>query len=108
LQLLKLGDLPEIVFTVNDRVALGAYKAAVESGISIPSGLGIFGYGFHEITDLFNPSLALINQDPRKMGKHAAALLIDMIERRVTGKPADIKIKEEFLWKDSIVRLPVC
>ena len=104
MRLLTVGDLPEIVFTVNDRVALGAYKAAGESGISIPSGLGIFGYGFHETTDLFNPPLALINQDPRKMGKHAAGLLIDMIEKRVTGKPADIKIKEEFLWKNSIIR----
>jgi len=104
MKLFQQGELPEIIFTVNDRVALGAYNAAGECGIKIPSEIGIFGYGFNETTDLFQPPLTIINQDPRKMGQQALALLLDIIDNKLTGKPTDVKIKEEFLWKKSIFR----
>jgi LacI family transcriptional regulator len=104
MKLFQQGELPELIFTVNDRVALGAYKAAGECGIKIPSEIGIFGYGFNETTDMFLPPLTVINQNPRKMGQQAIALLMDIIDNNVSGKPADINIEEEFLWKKSIHR----
>ena len=54
-KLIKQGSLPEIIFTVNDRVALGAYLAAREAGLKIPADIGIMGFGFRETTDIFNP-----------------------------------------------------
>jgi LacI family transcriptional regulator len=104
MKLFQQGELPEIVFTVNDRVALGAYKAASECGIKIPSEIGIFGYGFYETTDMFQPPFTVINQDPRKMGLKAIALLLDMIDKKVKANPADIIIEEEFIWKKSLLR----
>lgn len=103
-RLLALGDLPEIIFTVNDRVALGVYMAAREAGLKIPSDIGVMGYGFYETTDIFNPPLAVINQDPRKMGNMAAQLLIDTIRKEEKSKPVKILIDEEFLWKESLYR----
>ncbi len=103
IKMFQLKELPELVFTVNDRVALGAYKAANECGIKIPSEIGIFGYGFNETTDMFQPPFTVINQDPRKMGYQAVALLFDMIDKKTNSKPADIKIGEDFLWKNSIL-----
>ena len=83
----NLGNLPEVIFAVNDRVALGAYKAAKEAGLRIPEDIGIFGFGFNEITDFFDPQLTVINQDPRKMGMEAIKLLIDEIENKTrTGQ----------------------
>jgi len=107
LKLLTLKDLPEIVFAVNDRVALGAYKAAKEAGLSIPEDIGIFGYGFSEITDFFDPQLTVINQDPRKMGQLAAKVLIDEIAGVHGSNPVKITIEEEFLWKESLKRTNV-
>jgi LacI family transcriptional regulator len=98
----SLGNLPEVVFAVNDRVALGAYKAAKEAGLNIPDDIGIFGYGFNEITDFFDPQLTVINQDPRKMGKEAIKLLIDEIENNTKGGHRKIFIEEEFLWRKSV------
>ena len=37
--------LPEIILAVNDRVALGAYKAIRKTGLRIPDDIGIMGYG---------------------------------------------------------------
>jgi len=100
----KLGNLPEIIFTVNDRVALGAYKAAKEAGLRIPEDIGIFGFGFSEITDFFDPQLTLINQDPRKLGYEACKLLIDEIEKKIPTSQNIIYIEEEFLWRKSVKR----
>lgn len=104
MKLFKLKELPEVIFTVNDRVALGVYKAARECGIKIPTDLSVFGYGFSETTDLFQPPLTIINQDPRKMGQKAIALLMDMIDNKSAGNVANVVIKEEFLWRKSIYR----
>jgi DNA-binding LacI/PurR family transcriptional regulator len=104
MKLFKLGELPEVIFTVNDRVALGVFKAARECGIKIPSDLGVFGYGFIETTDLFQPPLTIINQDPRKMGQKAISLLLDMIDNKSPGNVVNVVINEEFLWRKSIHR----
>jgi LacI family transcriptional regulator len=103
-KLYSYGDLPEIIFAVNDRVALGAYIAARETGLKIPSDIGIMGYGFSETTDFFNPPMAVINQDPRKMGRISAQMLIDEINNNSTGKPVRILIEEEFFWEKSLKR----
>jgi LacI family transcriptional regulator len=94
--------MPELIFTVNDRVALGAYKAARESGLRIPEDIGIFGYGFIEITDFFDPQFTVINQDPRKMGIEAVRLLIDEIGRKAKRVKSTIYIDEEVVWRKSV------
>jgi LacI family transcriptional regulator len=97
------GNLPEVIFAVNDRVALGAYKAAKEAGLRIPEDIGIFAYGFSEITDFFDPQLTVINQDPRKMGVEACKLLISEIEKEIKSSGNKIYIEEEFLWRKSVM-----
>jgi DNA-binding LacI/PurR family transcriptional regulator len=101
-KLISTGSLPEVIFTVNDRVALGAYRAAKEAGLSIPADIGIFGYGFSEITDFFDPQLTVINQDPRKMGIEAIKLIIKEIEEGTKRNKSRILIEEEFLWRRSV------
>jgi LacI family transcriptional regulator len=98
------GNLPEVIFTVNDRVALGAFKAAKEAGLRIPEDIGIFGYGFSEITDFFDPQLTVINQDPRKLGLEAIKILINEIENKTKNSKSKLYIEEEFLWRKSIKR----
>jgi LacI family transcriptional regulator len=103
-KLYNSGNMPEIIFAVNDRVALGAYKAAMEAGFRIPEDIGILGYGFNEITDFFNPQLTVINQDPRKIGFEAIKLLVSEIENKGKAGQSKIYIEEELLWRKSIKR----
>lgn len=101
-KLRRSGKLPQIIFAVNDRVALGAYKAIRKAGLTIPDDIGILGYGFSETAHLFSPTLSIINQDPRKMGTIAANLLIDEIQGGSQSSHADILIEEDFQWNTSI------
>ena len=102
----RTGHLPEIIFAVNDRVALGAYKAAKEAGVKVPEDIGIFGFGFCETTDFFYPPLTVINQDPRKIAVEAIRLLIDEIDNpgKKSRKKSTIRVEEEFLWRSSVKR----
>jgi LacI family transcriptional regulator len=103
MKLRNSGNIPEVIFTVNDRVALGAYKGIKEAGFRIPEDIGIFGFGFHEITDFLNPPLTVIKQDPREMGLTAMRQLLGEIEG--TSVPGStVMIKEEFLWRNSVKR----
>jgi LacI family transcriptional regulator len=104
MKLLDKGDLPEIILAVNDRVALGAYKAIRKSGLDIPGDIGIIGYGFSETAQLFSPSLTIINQDPRKMGLIAVNTLIDEILEEEKTEPLSIVIDEDFQWKTSVLK----
>ena len=106
MKLLDKGDLPEIILAVNDRVALGAYKAIRRSGLDIPGDIGIIGYGFSETAQLFSPSLTIINQDPRKMGLIAVNTLIDEILEEEKREPLSIVIDEDFQWKTSVLAKP--
>jgi LacI family transcriptional regulator len=98
-----LSILPEVIFTVNDRVALGTYMAAKEAGLRIPEDISLFGFGFSEITDFLDPQLSVINQDPRKIGHAAMKLLLDEIEEK-SVKGTTLILEEEFLWKKSVKR----
>jgi LacI family transcriptional regulator len=103
-QLYSTGNLPEIILAVNDRVALGAYKAIRRAGLKIPDDIGIIGYGFSETAQLFSPTLSIINQDPRKMGRIAANLLINEIQGDSGATVAEVLIEEDFQWNTSVLK----
>ncbi|AZZ50016.1 LacI family DNA-binding transcriptional regulator [Rathayibacter rathayi] len=68
---------PDGLFCGNDRIAMGAYDAAREAGLSIPSDLSIVGFDNHEvIADYLRPSLTSIALPFREMGRLGAELLV--------------------------------
>ncbi len=103
---MKLGEtasFPEIILAVNDRVALGVYKAIAELELAVPDDIGVAGFGFMETVEMFTPPLAIIHQDPREMGRLAADRLIDEIQQ--LAKPGEkIKLEESFHWNKSILK----
>jgi LacI family transcriptional regulator len=101
-RMMSQESLPEVIFAVNDRVALGAYMAASEAGLRIPYDIAIMGYGFRETTDLFTPPMAVINQDPRKMGFIASSALFNEIKQGPPAKHVKILIGEDFIWNRSL------
>jgi LacI family transcriptional regulator len=104
MKLYQAKKIPEIIFTVNDRVALGAYKAIKEVGMDIPKDIGIIGFGFSETAQMFSPTLSIIHQDPRKLGTTALEVLIEEIQNPMQNKTRNIIIEEKFIWNNSIIK----
>ncbi len=97
-------NIPEIILAVNDRVALGAYKAINQVGLDIPNDIGIMGFGFNETAEMFSPPLSVIHQDPRKLGTAALEMLIEEMVGPKNNGPRKVTIDEEFIWNRSILK----
>ncbi|MGY3766754.1 LacI family DNA-binding transcriptional regulator [Vagococcus vulneris] len=63
----------------NDQMAIGAYRAAFEKGLSIPDDLSIIGFDNLEITEFLNPPLTTVEQPAFDIGYIAAKNLFQSI-----------------------------
>jgi DNA-binding LacI/PurR family transcriptional regulator len=79
--LLKRENPPTAVFCANDLMALGLMAAAVELGFQLPEDLSIVGFDDLDITAHPLISLTTVHTPRRDMGRAAANLLLDRIDR---------------------------
>jgi LacI family transcriptional regulator len=87
LQLLRRPDPPTGVFCFNDRMAMGAYRAAHELGFRIPDDLSVVGFDNQELIaeELF-PGLTTVALPHYEMGAWAVQTMIELLDR--DGAPA--------------------
>jgi DNA-binding LacI/PurR family transcriptional regulator len=71
----------DAVFAANDPIAIGAFQRIKEAGLRIPEDIGIIGFSNNKITSLVEPPLTTVNQPSFNMGKRAAEILIELINR---------------------------
>jgi LacI family transcriptional regulator len=76
------GDYPpSALFCYNDRMAMGAYRAAAELGLSIPADLSVVGFDDQElIAANLHPGLTTVALPHYEMGAWAVERLIDTVE----------------------------
>jgi len=78
-KLLKQYPQMDAVFISNDRMALGAMKAARELGLRIPHDLAMVGYDDVPESGFFAPTLTTVRQDLREPASLAISLVDQMI-----------------------------
>ncbi|MDQ0925332.1 LacI family transcriptional regulator [Pseudarthrobacter sp. W1I19] len=80
-RILQGDNPPSALFCYNDRMAMGAYRAAAELGLSIPSDLSVVGFDDQElIAANLHPGLTTVALPHYEMGAWAAQRLIDTVE----------------------------
>jgi LacI family transcriptional regulator len=104
MKLYRSRNLPEAILAVNDRAAQGVYRAATEVRLRVPQDIGVLAFGFNETAQAFTPPLSVINQDPRRLGRAAADLLVETIDNQVISLGQHVKLEEEFIWSDSLLK----
>ncbi len=92
--------IPDAIFTVNDPVALGAYKRIKEAGLKIPDNVAAIGFSNNVISTVVDPPLTTIDQFPFEMGKRAAELLIQHIQNS-SLEPKTIVIDAQLVERGS-------
>lgn len=79
-RLLALAEPPTALFCYNDRMAMGAYRAARESGLRIPEDLSIVGFDDHEhVADGLAPGLTTVALPHYDMGVWAVRQVLARI-----------------------------
>lgn len=81
-----LERAPTAVFCYNDRMAMGAYRAAGEKGLMIPADLSVVGFDDQApIPDSLFPALTTVTLPHYEMGAWAVATLADLIHGGADG-----------------------
>ena len=72
---------PTAVFCYNDRMAMGAYRAAAELGLSIPADVSVVGFDDQDpIAASLHPALTTVALPHYEMGAWAVETLASLIE----------------------------
>ena len=68
------------IFSFNDMMAIGIYKAVRAYGLKVPQDLSVVGYDDIFITEIMEPPLTTISLQPSRIGRQAAQLLLRLIQ----------------------------
>ncbi|MBE1875973.1 LacI family DNA-binding transcriptional regulator [Myceligenerans pegani] len=87
-EMLSRTDRPTALFCYNDRMAMGAYRAATELGLGIPKDLSIVGFDNQELiaANLF-PGLTTVALPHYEMGAWAVDTLVRLLRGEADHKP---------------------
>lgn len=81
-ELLCEADRPTAVFCFNDNMALGAIRAASESGLGVPNDISIIGFDDSIFSRYVTPALTTVNRPIEIMSQEGARRVINVIERK--------------------------
>lgn len=98
-KLLNQPSPPTAVFCSNDYIALGAIKGARESGLTLPDELSIVGFDDMQTASYMVPPLTTIRQPAYDMGRRAAELLLQLIEKK--SKPVQDMMTTSLIVRES-------
>ncbi|WP_064530627.1 LacI family DNA-binding transcriptional regulator [Clostridium saccharobutylicum] len=96
---LKNKNRPTAFFIANDAMAIGAYKAISEAGLSVPNDISIIGFNDQPSAKYMVPSLTTVRIPSEYLGNAAVDLLLENINgnREYNKKviiPTEFKIRE--------------
>ncbi|MEV0001840.1 LacI family DNA-binding transcriptional regulator [Micromonospora sp. NPDC050980] len=80
--LLDRPDRPTALFCFNDRMAMGAYRAAGELGLRVPSDLSVVGFDNQElIAEGLHPGLTTVALPHYEMGSWAVTTMVELLDQ---------------------------
>jgi len=88
------------LFASHDLMAVGAYEAVFEKGLSIPGDISIIGHDNIEISRLVHPKLTTLDTFKNKLGQAGVELLIEEIAEN-SRINREIVFKTELIVRDS-------
>ncbi|MDR6226753.1 LacI family transcriptional regulator [Desmospora profundinema] len=98
-KLLSHGEVPQALFAASDLMALGAIRAIKEEGLRIPEDIAVVGCDDIDAARLVDPPLSTVKQDKEKIGKLAAYMLRDLMDKRTDS--CSILVEPELIVRQS-------
>jgi LacI family transcriptional regulator len=89
------------IYSANDEMALGVYKACKEYNIDIPSQMALIGVDNNRIGHYMVPSLSTVEQPKYMMGARLTENLIGWMTRKEFSDKRFLKIESELIIRDS-------
>ena len=100
--LLNLPDPPDAIFAISDPTAIEIIQVVKKKGLKVPEDIAVVGFSNDFASGLIHPSLTTVSQPVKEIGRTAAQLLIDQINRDVTEWKSIIRVlKTELIVRES-------
>ena len=95
---------PDAIFTVSDRLALGAYLALKDKGLRIPEDVALVGFNDEPIMNMMTPKLSSVFQPAFEMGRRAARMFIEHIHAEGKPEVETVVLKPQLMIRDSSLK----
>ncbi len=103
-ELLSMRKRPDAIFTISDRMAIGAMLAIKEKGLSMPKEIGLVGFNNEPITNLVTPAITSVEMFASEIGRAAAKLFIEMMHSDDDMSTSETVIKPKLVIRESSLR----
>jgi LacI family transcriptional regulator len=101
-KMLKLKNRPDGIFASVEKLAIATYHACNEINLRIPEQIKIISFSNLRTASLLSPSLSTITQPAFEIGREAAALLLQMIEKKnFSNRIEQIVLKSNLIERNS-------
>ncbi len=101
IQLYGLPERPQAIFAANDMMALGCYDAAHYFNVKIPDDISLIGFDDIFMSKYINPGLTTVRVQIEQVGRAAAELLIERLNKSNGKHHSLIKIPTELIIRNS-------
>ncbi len=102
-QMLSEADRPDALITANDNMAIGAYRAIHELGLSIPDDIAVASFNDISGAQFMNPPLTTVHLPAQEIGETAVELLLEQVSGREIRKR--MILATSLRWRSS-TRMP--
>jgi LacI family transcriptional regulator len=99
-KLIDTGEHFTALFAFNDISAIGAMRAFLDAGLSVPEQISVVGFDDIQSAAFQNPSLTTVRQPLWKMGEIAGEALLQLIDGD-TDIESHITVRTELVVRDS-------
>jgi LacI family transcriptional regulator len=101
-KLLRLRSRPNGVFCHNDVIAIGAMKATLDAGLSIPRDIAFVGFDNVRYSKYLPIPLTSVDQRTSQLGETAAQLALDLVAKKL-DKPRNILLAPKLIVRQSTI-----
>ena len=105
-ELLSMKKKPDAIFTISDRLAIGAMLAIKQKGLNMPHDIGLVGFNDEPILNLVSPTISSVEMPSFELGKLAAKLFIEALHN-VDDDMSNIEkvLKTKLFVRESSLRI---
>lgn len=104
-ELLAMKKRPDAIFTISDRMAIGAMLAIKEKGLRMPQDIGLVGFNNEPVTSLLTPGISSVDQPAFELGKVAAKLFIETMHNDEDMSHVEEVLKPKLIIRESSLRI---
>lgn len=79
-KLLELAEIPDAIFAINDRKAIGAIQAIKAEGKKVGKDIAVIGFTNDPISTIIEPNLTTVEEPAFEIGRQSCQLLIKHIK----------------------------